>query len=330
MQHFLLSAQARTLSVAKVARLSDDVAYDMFKEMRWPENDGKAVCPHCGHKECWSFKTRKIFKCKSCEKQFSVTSGTVFANRKLPVRDYLLAIAIFVNAHKGLSALQLGRDLGVQYKTAFVMAHKIREAIGADIQDIKLKGEVEVDGAYFGGYVKPTNWKENRKDRRLAKNQNGKRRCVFVIRERGGRTVPVVIKSENTDAVETAMLKHICRTSTVHADENAAYDALNSLYNMERINHSVAYSDGISCTNGAEGWFSRLRRAEIGQHHHVSGKYLHAYANESAYREDMRKVDNGTVFDDVLKTCLKKRTSHEWSGYWQGKKQIGEILAHPN
>lgn len=330
MQHYLLSAQARTLSVAKVARLSDDAAYALFKDIRWSENDSNPVCPKCGHKHCWSFKTRKIYKCKNCEKQFSITSGTVFANRKLPIKDYLLAIAIFVNAHKGLSALQLGRDLGVQYKTAFVMAHKIRESLGADIQKIKLTGEVEVDGAYFGGYVKPSNWKENRRDRRLAKNQNGKRRCVFVIREREGRTVPVIIKSENTDAIETAMLKHISRDALIHADENPAYDAIHGLYQMERINHSVCYSSPSSCTNNAESWFSRLRRAELGQHHKMAGKYLHAYANEMAHREDYRREDNGTVFEDVLKRCLKSKASSDWSGYWQGNNQIGELLAHPN
>jgi len=330
MQHFLLSAQARTISVAQVARLSDEDAFNLFKSVRWADNEGNPVCPHCGNKACWSFNTRKIFKCKACEKQFSVTSGTIFANRKLPVRDYLLAIAIFANAHKGISALQLGRDLGVQYKTAFVMAHKIRESLGNEVQNTTLEGEVEVDGAYFGGYVKPTNWKENRRDRRLAKNQNGKRRCVFVIRERGGRTVPVIIGSENTDAIQASMLKHISQDAIIHADENPAYDALHGLYKMERINHSQVYSDGVSCTNGAEGWFSRLRRAELGQHHHFAGKYLHSYANEMAYREDNRKVDNGSVLGDLLTHCLQSKPSNDWSGYWQGNSQIGEVRADLN
>jgi len=164
----------------------------------------------------------------------------------------------------------------------------------------------------------------------LAKNQNGKRRCVFIIRERGGRSVPVIIRSENTDAVEAAMLKHICRSSTVHADEHPAYDAVQSIYKLERINHSVAYSDGNNCTNGAEGWFSRLRRAEIGQHHHIAGKYLHSYANEMAYREDHRRLPNGVMFKDILSKGLSSQISKDWSGYWQGNKQIGEILAHPN
>ena len=112
-------------------------------------------------------------------KQFSVTSGTIFANRKLPIRDYLVAIAIFVNAVKGILDLQLGRDLDVQYKTAFVMAHdKIREAIGADRNQIILSGTVEIDGAYFGGKTKEKNVKAERVDRRLPEQQTGKRQVV--------------------------------------------------------------------------------------------------------------------------------------------------------
>ena len=112
------------------------------------------------------------------------------------MRDYLMAIAIFVNGAKGHSALQLSRDLDLQYKTAFVLAHKLREALAAKAQDETVSGEVEVDGAYFGGHVKPANYRENRRDRRLAINQNGKRRVVVIARERNGKTLPFVFKSE--------------------------------------------------------------------------------------------------------------------------------------
>ena len=191
-QHFLLSKAARSLSLARVARLSDDEARATFQNIRWAATDGAPVCPRCECDAVYAYKTRHLFKCKACQHQFSVTSGTIFASRKLPVRDYLLAIAIFVNGAKGHSALQLSRDLDCQYKTAFVMAHKIREALAAELDGATLQGEVEVDGAYFGGHVKPANWKENRRDRRLAINQNGKRRVVVIMRERDGRTVPFV------------------------------------------------------------------------------------------------------------------------------------------
>jgi transposase-like protein len=329
-QHFLLSSKAKTLSVAKVARMTEEEAYELFKEVRWSVNDGDPVCPHCGSIECWTFNSRPVFKCKHCNKQFSVTSGTIFSGRKLQHRDYLLAIAIFVNSCKGVSALQLSRDLGVQYKTAFVLAHKLREVTGDEMQDAVLTGEVEVDGAYFGGYLKPRNWKENRVDRRLRRHQNGKRRCVFAIREREGRVVPVVIKSETSEAVTTAIRKHIDSQASIHADENAAYDALHAQYQMFRINHSRVYSDGEACTNGAEGWFSRLRRAEIGQHHHIAGKYLHSYANEMAYKENRRRQDNGSLFGDLLFKSLNRPMSRNWAGYWQGNNQPGEVLLYPH
>jgi hypothetical protein len=114
----------------------------------------------------------------------------------MPIRGILLAIAIFVNGAKGHSALQLSRDLDCQYKTAFVLAHKIREALADEKKDETVSGEVEIDGAYFGGYVKPANWTENRRDRRLARNQNGKRKAVVIIRERNGRSLPAVFRTE--------------------------------------------------------------------------------------------------------------------------------------
>ena len=163
-QHFLLSAQARTLSLASVFRMDDAQAYDTFRKMRWPETEGRAVCPKCGCLESYDIKTRQRFKCMACHSQFSVTSGTMFASRKLSLQTLLAAIVLFVHGAKGVAALQLSRDLDVQYKTAFVLAHKLREAMVVEFANRKLSGTVEVDGAYFGGYVKPANEKTDRKD----------------------------------------------------------------------------------------------------------------------------------------------------------------------
>lgn len=314
-QHFLLSSAARSLSLAKVARMSDDEAHNAFRMIRWCDTGGEPVCPRCGCTATYTYATRKLYKCKACNHQFSVTSGTIFASRKLALRDYLLAIAIFVNGAKGHSALQMSRDLGVQYKTAFVMSHKLREAMAAEVAKTEPTGVVEVDGAYFGGYIKPTNWKENRRDRRLAINQNGKRRVVVVMRERGGRTLPFVFKSE-ADAVP-----HIEATvnpgAEIHADEAMHWDRLHALYLTKRINHQEAYSDGVACTNMAESFFSRLRRAEIGTHHHISGKYLAAYASEMAWREDRRRVSNGEQYLLAANAVLAHPVSRTWKGYWQ-------------
>jgi transposase-like protein len=181
-QHFLLSPAARTLSLASVARMSDDEARATFQRIRWADNDGEPYCPRCGCLKVTALATRPVWKCSGCKYQFSVTAGTIFADRKRPIRDYLLAIAIFVNGVKGHSALQLSRDLDCQYKTAFVLSHKLREAVEAEQRKVSLTGESEIDGAYFGGYRKPANKVEDRVDRRLAEEQTGKRQVVVVRR----------------------------------------------------------------------------------------------------------------------------------------------------
>jgi hypothetical protein len=256
--------------------------------------------------------TRRLWKCKACRHQFSVTSGTIFASRKLPIRDYLAAIAIFVNAVKGVSALQLGRDLDVQYRTAFVMAHKLREAIGDSQTEGSLSGEIEIDGAYFGGHVKPAN--EGRAGSK-AKENEGRRQSLVIARERGGRTLPTVVAKES-DAV-SFIRQRVTPGSTVHADEAHGWDRLHAHYEMRRINHSVAYSRDGACTNQAESFFSRMRRAELGQHHHISGKYLLSYACEMAWKEDNRRVDNGRQHSTVTGLALAHPVSRTWAGYWQ-------------
>jgi transposase-like protein len=310
--HFLLSSKARTLSLASVFRMSDDEAHSRFQAIRWVDNGGAAFCP----RDCtavYTYAARRIWKCKACNHQFSVTSGTIFASRKLPVRDYLAAIAIFVNAVKGISALQLGRDLDVSYKTAFVMAHKIREALSAEQMTGTLSGIVEVDGCYVGGHTKLSNVKAERTDRRLVTPP--KRQVVVVARERGGRTLPFVVKRESEGV---ALIRQVVAMgSTVHADEAGGWDALHAHYEMRRINHSVAFSKDGACTNQAESFFSRLRRAEMGQHHHISGKYLQFYASEMAWREDRRRVANGAQHEAATGAALSHPVSRVWAGYWQ-------------
>ena len=314
-QHFLLSAKARTLSLAKVMRLTDSEARATFQAIRWADNDGDPYCPRCGCLDVYKYETRKIFKCAGCHAQFSLTTATIFASRKLAIRDLLAAIAIFVNGAKGYSALQLSRDLDVQYKTAFVLTHKLREAMGAEMKGQKLSGHVEVDGAYFGGYVKPENKKEDRKDLRLKENRSGKRRVVVVMRERKGRTMTTVHNHE-ANSVETIQ-NSVLPGSTVYADEASSWDDLHARFAMHRVNHSVLFKDEEACTNQAESFFSRLRRAEVGTHHHISGKYLNHYAAEMAWREDNRRVPNGTQYMMVVAAAMGHPVSREWKGYWQ-------------
>ena len=167
-QHFLLSSRAKTLSLAAVFRMSDAEAEDAFRKVRWSDTNGEAVCPKCGGLDPYEYRRETgslCFECKACKAHFSITSGTLFACHKLPLRAYLAAIAVFCNEVKGKSMLAMSRDLGVSYKTAFVLCHKMREAMATEFKGRTVGGEgveASVDGAYFGGYVKPANRKENR------------------------------------------------------------------------------------------------------------------------------------------------------------------------
>lgn len=314
-QHFLLFPAAKTLSLVKVMRMSDAEARAAFRKVRWSETDGEPVCPGCGCCDSYDLKSRQVYKCKGCGKQYSITSGTIFHSRKLAVRDILAAIAVFINGAKGYSALQLSRDLSVDYKTAFVMLHKVREAIQLARSEGALSGDVSVDGAYFGGYVKPTNKRSDRKDRRLTANQSGKRQSIIVAREANGRTITHVARHEADGVAFVAA--NVAHGATVHADEASHWDKLAAFFPIKRINHQEAYSQDGACTNQAESFFSRMRRAEIGTHHRIAGNYLGSYAAEMAWREDCRREANGTQYAMVMGAVATAPKSNQWRGYWQ-------------
>jgi transposase-like protein len=320
-QHFLLSSKAKTLTLAQVFRMGDKEAEEMFRLVRWPSTEGKPVCPFCGGLDAYECRRPNgslRLRCKACGKDFTITSGTLFASHKLPLRAYLAAIAIFCNEVKGKSMLALSRDLGLSYKTAFVLCHKMREAMAEEMRGRTIGGEgkvAEVDGGYFGGYVKPANLREDRKDRRLWKNQSGKRQCVVIVRERNGNSVPAVFRTEG--AALSWIKSRINSDTVVNADEAPSWNDLHGRFEMKRINHQEAYSFDGACTNWAESYFSRLRRAEQGHHHHIAGAYLLRYAQEASWREDNRRVSNGEQVRRVAALALKRGKSVDFSGYWQ-------------
>jgi ISXO2-like transposase domain len=211
--------------------------------------------------------------------------------------------------------LQLSRDIDCQYKSAFVLSHKIREALASEMNGETLSGTVEVDGAYFGGHVRPANLKADRIDRRLAQHQTGKRRVVIVARERQGRTLTTVTRSK-ADGV-AFVEKLITPGSVIHADEAGHWDVLHAKYVTRRINHQEAYSLNGACTNQAESFLARLRRMVMGQHHHVSPQYLYQYADEAAWKEDHRRLSNGELSYRKLALALAHPVSRIWAGYWQ-------------
>ena len=174
---------------------------------------------------------------------------------------------------------------------------------------------VEIDGCHVGGHVRPENEKKDRQDRRLAGNRAGSRRVVVALRERGGRTLAMTFK---TEAASIDFIKsRIDRATIVHADEAAGWNALHGRFDTKRINHQTAFSLAGACTNAVESLFSRLRRAEIGHYHHLSGPYLDRYAREIAFREDLRRAANGEQFAAVAGLVARNGPSVDFCGYWQ-------------
>src|SRR6195256_7069476 len=136
-QHFLLSKAAKTLSLAQVFRMTDGEAETTFEAIRWADTNGAPVCPSCGSVEAYEARRANgalRFRCKGCKKDFTITSGTLFASHKLPLRGYLAAIAVFCNEVKGKSMLAMSRDLALSYKAAFVLCHKLREAMAEEMK----------------------------------------------------------------------------------------------------------------------------------------------------------------------------------------------------
>lgn len=256
-------------------------------------------------------------------REFSVTSGTVFHSRKLTFKKLLVAIWEDITAVKGVAALHLTRKIGVEYKTAWVLLAKIREAVGKRRAKMKLWGSVQIDGKYIGGHIKPENKKEERIDRRRKENQNGKRMCVLSIREHNrdapNRTITRVVSDENPKAAWAAVRDNVQPGAVLTADEHGSYDDLVGLAILQRVNHSKAYQteDGTD-TNRIESFFARAERSYVGIHHRFSVKYLDWYMAMVAWKEDTRYMGQRWQLADVLRTVTHRTTSENLCGYWQG------------
>ena len=224
--------------------------------------------------------------------------------------DLLMGICLFVNAVKGVSSLQFARDMGCHAKTAFVMLHKLREAVAAETKNEKLFGEIEIDGAYFGGQHPP---------RQTSKNTE----LIAVLAFIKPASAALLLLSDSAKAARFLSFRPAKRTAfviasqrgpspvgTMIADEGSALGRACTLpIKTQRINHSEAYSlDGVH-TNFVESYFSRLRRMVQGQHHFVSARHLGQYASEAAWKEDHRRLDNGALAHRALGLALNHSRS---------------------
>ena len=178
-----------------------------------------------------------------------------------------------------------------------------------------LDGHVEVDGAYFGGHVRPENRKEDRKDRRLSLRRSPRPRTVIAFHERGSKVLPFVGRSEAESVALAA--KNVDRRATISADEASHWDALHAGWDTGRIDHSLAYSDHRNRTNTVESYVARLRRMVHDQHHYVSSQYPHQYADHAVWLENNRRHDNGTAARKGAADTMSTPVSRTSAGYWQ-------------
>lgn len=323
-QHFLLEAQARKISLPEVAEWDDETVRATIQELRWPETDGETVCPKCGCVDPhYCLRTREQWRCKGCGHIFSITSGTWLASTKLPLKKILFGIVALANAVKGMSAMQLMRHMDVQYKTAFVFYHRLREALYAARPELPTwSGQVEIDGGYINPSVRFSNGKKDSdKMSTMAKKPP---KCILVLRQRGKpgegaiRTLTYVIDTENSVDIMDIVEQQLVAGSEVITDQHSAYSDLMAYFDHTQVNHDIEFvGPSGENTNQAESYFSRLRRFIRGQVHHLSVEYLDLYANEIAYREDVRRWDNRLIsFDMITKLLVLEKGKPRFRGYW--------------
>jgi transposase-like protein len=273
-------------------------AWEYLEKQLW---DNKPVCPHCGSTVAYrSAKNYKVFHCgnkKGCNKKFTVTTGTVYENTKLPIATWLGAIWLFGNHKKGVSACQMARDLSITQKSAWFLLHRIREMV-KDANEINLDKIVSVDETF----VKGAAINRTKKQRRLI--AEGKREdkpsVVLGIVEKNGNAVMKVIPNNEAYMMEAVMDKHIDKTGTILVTDGLnAYQAIGKDYKEHIvINHAEGeYVKNGYSTNNAEGVFSWFKRTLDGTYHYVTPYHLQRYCDMFAFRFATRKMKDTERFD---------------------------------
>jgi transposase-like protein len=313
-QHFLLSAAANSLNLEDIVCMSTEEAYVAFQAIRFAGSEGEPVCPKCGCAAVYTYRTRKLFKCKACPHQFTLTSGTLFSSRKIPLKRILIAIAMFADPAAGKTAISLRQPLRATYKTAFVLAHKLREAMALDAEGGLLTGSVDVDGAEVGGYIKPKNVKKRRVDTRRSMYRSKKKQIVVVLKQRGGRVKVGTFKRE-VDA-QSFVQSSVCPMAELNHDQGSGWADLRGYFKVNVINHSEAYWTPEAHTNNAESFFAQLRRLEHGTYTHIAGPYIANYAEELAWRQNNKRVDSLSKYKRLAAAATMVKES-SMRGYWQ-------------
>jgi transposase-like protein len=259
-----------------------------LERLLWP--DGPR-CPVCGTGDRITARKGGYYRCRQCQEDFTVRTGTVFERSHVPLHKWVYAMYLLVTARKGISSMQLAKEIGVTQKTAWFILGRLREACGSDFG--KLAGIVEIDETFVGGIeANKHDWKKLN----MGRGAVGKT-AVIGMRERGGRTKAKVVASTDQETVHRVIHENVQVRSALHTDEFAAYRGLGGLFfDHETINHTAGeYSrDGVT-TNSIESVFAVLKRGLIGVYHHASPKHLHRYVDEFAFRLNEGDVKRHTL-----------------------------------
>ncbi|MFO1260373.1 MAG: IS1595 family transposase [Sphingomonadaceae bacterium] len=299
-------------------RFTDETAARQHLEaIRWPEGPS---CPHCGSVNATRLEGKKhragLIQCNDCREQYTVTVGTLFERSKIPLHKWLLCNHLICSSKKGISAKQIERMLGVTYKTAWFMCHRIREAMKPSDETPPLGGMgkiVEADETFVGG--KESN-KHKAKRQNYGRGPTGKAAVVSLV-ERSGNVRSFHVANVTGPLLRAVLVENASRDSVLITDDHSGYISVGKEF---RTHASVAHSKGeyvrdrIIHSNTAENFFSIFKRGVIGTYHHLSKAHLARYTAEFDFRYNTRKDTDFERSDIALKAIEGKRLTYRRTG----------------